>query len=166
MEIELSEDLRHYKESVALGLTAKQLIFSVLALGVGTAIVLLLYTKIGMTLSCYLATPFVVPLVLTGFYNYHGLTFWQFAKKMVHFSFFNRPLLYGSTESIEELRAIYQDMKKEEEQRKKDEKKELKKQVKGGDVNMVKKKAIRMVVIALGLIMAGGAAAFWYKYSR
>ena len=82
MEIELSEDLQHYKESLVLGLTAKQFLFSALALGVGTGIVLLLYEKIGITLSCYVATPFVVPLALTGFYNYHGLTFWQFAGKI------------------------------------------------------------------------------------
>ena len=88
MEIELSEDLQHYKESLVLGLTAKQFLFSALALGVGTGIVLLLYEKIGITLSCYVATPFVVPLALTGFYNYHGLTFWQFAGKMIYFSFF------------------------------------------------------------------------------
>ena len=90
MEIELSEDLQHYKESLVLGLTAKQFLFSALALGVGTGIVLLLYEKIGITLSCYVATPFVVPLALTGFYNYHGLTFWQFAGKMIYFSFFNQ----------------------------------------------------------------------------
>lgn len=114
MEIELSEDLQHYKESFVLGLTVKQTFFSILALGTGTAIVLLLYTKIGVTLSCYVATPFVVPLALTGFYNYHGLTFWQFAGKMVHFAFFNRPLLYWSTESVEELGQIFSEEKQEE----------------------------------------------------
>ena len=49
MEIELSEDLQHYKESLVLGLTAKQFLFSALALGVGTGIVLLLYEKIWIT---------------------------------------------------------------------------------------------------------------------
>lgn len=113
MEIELSEDLQHYKESFILGLTVKQTFFSILALGVGTAIVLLLYTKIGVTLSCYVATPFVVPLALTGFYNYHGLTFWQFAGKMIHFAFFNRPLFYWSTESVEELKQMFFEEKQE-----------------------------------------------------
>ena len=127
MEIELSEDLQHYKESLVLGLTAKQFLFSALALGVGTGIVLLLYEKIGITLSCYVATPFVVPLALTGFYNYHGLTFWQFAGKM---------------------------------------KKEQKKEKKGGDVNVVKKKAIRMGIVTVVMIVLGAAAAVWYKMYR
>lgn len=166
MDIELSEDLGHYRESVALGLTAKQLIFSILALGIGTAIVLLLYDKIGMTISCYLATPFVVPLALTGFYDYHGLTFWQFAKKMVYFSFCNRPLIYGSTESFEELTGLYTEMKKENQKAEQEEKKKDKNEKEGGDVNMVKKKSLRMVMVVVGIIVAGGAAAVWYKYSR
>lgn len=115
MEIELSEDLQHYKESFIMGLTVKQAFFSILALGTGTAIVLLLHHRIGVTLSCYVATPFVVPLALTGFYHYHGLTFWQFAGKMVHFAFFNRPLLYWSTESMQELEQIASEERQEEE---------------------------------------------------
>lgn len=51
MDIDLSEDLQYYKESFVLGLTVKQAIFSFLALGVGTGIVLLLYKKIGITLA-------------------------------------------------------------------------------------------------------------------
>lgn len=35
MEIELSEDLQHYKESIAMGLNVKQLIYSVLSIGAG-----------------------------------------------------------------------------------------------------------------------------------
>lgn len=33
MEIELSEDLQHYKESLVLGLTAKQFLFSGIGIG-------------------------------------------------------------------------------------------------------------------------------------
>lgn len=143
MEIELSEDLQHYKESFLLGLTVKQTFFSILALGTGTAIVLLLYTKIGVTLSCYAATPFVVPLALTGFYNYHGLNFWQFARKMIHFAFFNRPLLYWSTESVEELKRISSEIKQEKEKagkRKEDSKMEMNQEKSGQDKAGVSKR--------------------------
>ncbi|MCI9600215.1 MAG: PrgI family protein [Lachnospiraceae bacterium] len=115
MEIELSEDLQHYKESFVLGLTLKQTFFSLLALGAGTTIVLFLYEKIGVTFSCYVATPFVVPLALTGFYNYHGLTFRQFAGKMIYFTFFNRPLVYWSTESAEVLTELFEEERQREE---------------------------------------------------
>ena len=102
----MSEDLQHYKESFVLGLTVKQAFFSMLALGAGAAIVLLLYEKIGITLSCYVATPFVVPLALTGFYNYHGLSFWQFMSKLLYYTLFNRPLLYGAG-TVEELKNMF-----------------------------------------------------------
>ena len=66
-------------------------------------------------------------------YNYHGLTFWQFAGKMIYFSFFNRPLVYGSTESVQELKQIYMETCQEEErevqQRKKEQKKKRRKVV-------------------------------------
>lgn len=162
MDIELSEDLRHYKESLVLGLTVKQLFFSMLALGTGTAVVLLLYNRIGITLSCYVATPFVVPLALTGFYNYHGLTFWQFARKMIYFSFFNRPLVYGSTESIAGLKETCLELGQEKERAEQQKKKERK----GGTVQMVKKKAIRMLLVTAGLLAVSGAAAAWYKFYR
>ncbi|MEY8483183.1 PrgI family protein [Lachnospiraceae bacterium 48-21] len=116
MDIELSEDLQHYKESFVLGLTVKQAFFSMLALGAGAAVVLLLYEKIGITLSCYVATPFVVPLALTGFYNYHGLSFWQFMSKLLYYTLFNRPLLYGAG-TVEELKNMF--LEKKQEQKKK-----------------------------------------------
>lgn len=106
MEIELSEDLQHYKESIAMGLNAKQLIYSILSIGAGAGTVLLLYDKIGITASCYVATPIVAPLALTGFYNYNGLTFWQHIKKIIIFSFFNRPLVFYNR-AIEEMITEY-----------------------------------------------------------
>lgn len=133
MDIELSEDLQHYKETIVLGLTAKQLLFSALALGVGTGIVLLLHTKIGITLSCYAATPIVVPLALTGFYNYHGLSFWQFAGRMIRFTFFNRPLVYGSTESVAELKEFVAEVKQEGAKMEQENKKKERKRRTGGE---------------------------------
>ena len=106
MEIELSEDLQHYKESIAMGLNAKQLIYSVLSIGAGVGTVLLLYEKIGITASCYVATPIVAPLALTGFYNYNGLTFWKHMEKIIRFSFFNKPLVFYN-KAIEEIKAEY-----------------------------------------------------------
>ena len=146
MDIELSEDFQYYKESFILGLTVKQAIFSILALGTGTAIVLLLYNKIGITLSCYVATPFVVPLALTGFYNYHGLSFWQFASKLIRYSFFNRPL--------EEKRITQGKDEKKTRKRRREEKKEKKKN----------KNGIKIMITAALLLAWGALAAAVYFY--
>ena len=43
MVIEINKDIDRYQESVAMGLTAKQLVFSIASVIVGGGIVLLLY---------------------------------------------------------------------------------------------------------------------------
>ena len=49
MVIEVNKDIDRYQESVAMGLTARQLIFSIASVVVGGGIVLLLYKYIGLT---------------------------------------------------------------------------------------------------------------------
>jgi len=160
MEIELSESLEHYKETIALGLTAKQLLFSVLSVGAGALIILILYKKVGLTASCYIATPAVVPLAMGGFYNYHGLTFRQFLHKMIHFTFFNRPLIYASTENVVELMEAFMAGEKE--------KAEEEQSGKEGKTNMrdVKRKAVLLIAGVLVALAVITAAAVWWKAKR
>ena len=68
MVIEINKDIDRYQESVAMGLTAKQLVFSIASVIVGGGIVLLLYRYIGLTGSAYVAIPCVAPIALGGFY--------------------------------------------------------------------------------------------------
>ena len=51
MVIEVNKDIDRYQESVAMGLTARQLIFPIASVVVGGGIVLLLYKYIGLSLS-------------------------------------------------------------------------------------------------------------------
>ena len=69
MVIEVNKDIDRYQESVAMGLTARQLIFSIASVVVGGGIVLLLYKYIGLTGSAYVAIPCVAPIALGGFYS-------------------------------------------------------------------------------------------------
>ena len=55
MIIEINKDIDKYQESIVLGLTARQLIFSVASIIVGGGIVLLLYKYIGLTGAAYVA---------------------------------------------------------------------------------------------------------------
>ena len=56
MVIEVNKDIDRYQESVAMGLTARQLIFSIASVVVGGGIVLLLYKYIGLMGSAYVTT--------------------------------------------------------------------------------------------------------------
>ena len=106
MIIEVNKDIQNYKESVVLGLTARQLIYSVLSVIIGGGIVLLLYERVGMTISTYIAIPVVAPIALTGFYSYNGMTFVEMMKLKLHFAFGNKALTYVSEESENVLRQI------------------------------------------------------------
>ena len=98
MVIEINKDIDRYQESVALGLTAKQLIFSVASVAVGGTLVLLLYKYIGLTGAAYVAIPCVAPIALGGFYSYNGMDFYEYMGKKLKFMFSNHPLVYLSTE--------------------------------------------------------------------
>ncbi|WP_276949393.1 PrgI family protein [Acetatifactor muris] len=107
MVIEINKDIDRYKETVIMGLTARQMIFSVVSVVVGTGIVLLLYPFIGLTPSVYVAIPAVAPIALGGFYSFNGMNFYEFMGRKLRMMFTNRPLLYVSTEgetTIHEIR--------------------------------------------------------------
>lgn len=106
MIIEVNKDIDRYKESVCLGLTARQLIFSIASLIAGGGIVLLLYRYVGLTVSAYIAIPVVAPIALSGFYSYNGMTFMQMMKQKIYFAFGNKPLTYISTEGEQEIGQI------------------------------------------------------------
>ena len=103
MIVEINKDLEKYKESVAMGLTAKQLIFSIASLVVGGGLILLLYPYVGLTIAVYISIPVVAPIALGGFYSYQGMSFYEVMKKRFYFMFHNKPLTYVSTESVDEI---------------------------------------------------------------
>lgn len=60
MVIEINKDIDRYQESVAMGLTAKQLVFSIASVIVGGGIVLLLYSFLDLAVKFKAAGQFFV----------------------------------------------------------------------------------------------------------
>lgn len=98
MLIEINKDIETYRESVAMGFTAKQLVYSIASILSGGGVVLLLYSHIGLTASVYVAVPIVAPIALGGFYSRNGMGFFEVVERKFRILFFNRPLTYISTE--------------------------------------------------------------------
>jgi len=96
--IEINKNIDRYQESVAMGLTAKQLVFSIASVAVGGGLVLLLYKYVGLTVAAYIAIPVVAPIALGGFYSFNGMDFYEYMGKKIHFMIGNKPLVYVSTE--------------------------------------------------------------------
>ena len=105
MVIEINKDIDRYQESVAMGLTAKQLLFSAASVVVGGGLVLLLYKYIGLTGAAYVAIPCVAPIALGGFYSYNGMSFYEYMGKKIHYMFGNKALTYVSTEGEPAIKA-------------------------------------------------------------
>ena len=159
MIIEINKDIDNYKESVVMGLTARQLIYSVLSVIVGGIVVLLTYKYVGLTISTYIAVPLVAPIALSGFYSYQGLTFMQMMKKKLQFAFYNPTLTYVSTEGEGELAEIIKQETKENTDKKKSGKKK-------DDFQKARKNMLMMMVLLLCMIVAFAGFAVWFKYYR
>lgn len=166
MVIEINKDIDRYKETVVMGLTARQLIFSVASVVVGSGIVLLLYPFIGLTPSVYVAIPVVSPIALGGFYSFNGMNFYEFMGRKIRMMFANRPLVYSSIEGEEIIRLICM----EEENEKKTDKKGGNKQEslakeKGNkeEFEAMKKKTRKLLTGLFAVIIVAVVGAIVYK---
>lgn len=167
MVIEINKDIDKYQESVVMGLTAKQLVFSIASVVVGAGIVLLTYKYIGLTGSAYIAIPCVAPIALGGFYSFNGMSFYEYMGKKIHFMIGNKPLLYVSTESdaaIKQL-SVESDIKKKavKEDVPTDADSVMKKQE---EFETSKKKMMKMLIGLVAGIVLVVAGLFAYKYFR
>ena len=167
MVIEINKDIDRYQESVAMGLTAKQLIFSIASVVVGGGIVFLLYKYIGLTGSAYVAIPCVAPIALGGFYSFNGMSFYEYMGKKLYFMFANRALTYVSTEGEPTIK-VFQ-LEQTEQVKKKSKKAEteittlesaVKKQ---GEFEAMKKKTRNMLLGLVAVIVTAVAGIAAYK---
>ena len=129
--IEINKDIEKYQESVAMGLTAKQLVYSILALGSGCLIVFLLYEKIGLTFSCYVAVPIVTPIALCGSYSYNGMGFREVFTRYMRNIFRNKTLVFksgGYREMVSEIRTKEETEKRAEIRKGREERRRMRKQ--------------------------------------
>ncbi len=160
MVIEINKNIDNYKESVVMGLTARQLIYSVLSVAIGGGIVLALYKNIGLTASTYIAIPVVAPIALSGFYSYNGMTFMEMVKRKLHYAFRNQTLTYISTEGETEIRQLRQ---AEEMTGNGTDKKKGRGQ---NDFSKAKKNMVLMLLAVFLLLAAFVVFAVWFKYGR
>lgn len=167
MVIEVNKDIDRYKETVVMGLTARQLIFSIASVVVGGGIVLLLYRYVGLTVSAYIAIPAVAPIALSGFYSYNGMTFMQMMRKKLHFAFGNKPLVYISTEGEPEVEMIRQEeVTAEKKKSKRTGSKNKSSTDNKEDFETAKKGMVKMLIFLTLAVFSFIGFAVWHKYFR
>ena len=110
MVIEINKDIESYQESVVMGLSGKQFLFSIASVLVGGTLIVFLYPYVGLTLAVYIAIPVVAPIALGGFYTFNGMNFYEYVKRKIHFAFLNRAYGYESTEGEAEINAYQNEL--------------------------------------------------------
>lgn len=172
--IEINKDIDRYQESVALGLSAKQLVFSIASIVVGGGLVLLLYRYIGLTGAAYVAIPCVAPIALGGFYSYNGMDFYEYMRRKFYFMFGNKALTYVSTEGEQAIKEFEMEFAFAEKAKgikfickKKDKSKEevlAENKASREDFEEMKKKTMKIVITCIGVIVVAIAGIAAYKY--
>lgn len=173
MVIEVNKDIDRYQESVALGLSAKQLIFSAVSLICGAGLILLLYRYIGLTASAYVAIPVVAPIALGGFYSYNGMSIYEVMRRKIKFAFANKALIYVSTEGEAVIQVYMQKLMEKEKDSfgflKKSEKSIAKEPIKENiekskaDFEEIKKKTRKIIIGCIVTLIMAVAGALIYK---
>jgi hypothetical protein len=74
MEIKINKEIRDYTESMFFGLSLRQSVFSLLALGVAAGIYFILKPYLGIETLSWLCILGASPFAALGFINYHGMT--------------------------------------------------------------------------------------------
>ena len=78
MEVKINREIRNYTESMFFGLSMRQFIFSILAIGVAVGLYFLLKPYVGTETVSWMCILGAAPFAALGFITYHGMTAAQF----------------------------------------------------------------------------------------
>ena len=78
MQIPINKEIRHYQEEIFMGLTLRQLICSVIAIGAAVLVYLTLEPVLGRETASWVCIVAAVPIAAAGFFRYDDLNFEQF----------------------------------------------------------------------------------------
>ena len=87
LEIKINKEIRDYQESIFMGLSLRQFIFAVLALGVAIGVYFGLRNVLGTETVSWLCVVAAFPFAILGFVKYHGMTAEQFIRAYIQSEF-------------------------------------------------------------------------------
>ena len=78
MEVKINREIRNYTESMFFGLSMRQFVFSILAIGIAILLYFTLKPIVGMETVSWMCILGAAPFAAMGFISYHGMTAEQF----------------------------------------------------------------------------------------
>ncbi len=113
LEIKINKEIRDYQESIFMGLSLRQFIFAVLAVGVAIGVYFGLRNVLGTETVSWLCVVAAFPFAILGFVKYHGMTAEQFIRAYIQSEFLmpkqltsNPTNLYASILSSGKLKEV------------------------------------------------------------
>lgn len=107
MEVKINREIRNYTESMFFGLSLRQLIFSVLAVGIAIGLYFFLKPYVGTETVSWMCILGAAPFAAMGFVDYHGMTAEQFL-----WAWFRSEMLEPRRIIFEPVNLYYELMKK------------------------------------------------------
>ena len=80
MEVKINKEIRNYTESMFFGLSLRQFVFSLLAIGVAVGLYFLLRPYFGVETLSWMCILGAAPFAALGFVSYHGMRLEQFLR--------------------------------------------------------------------------------------
>ena len=78
MEVKINREIRNYTESMFFGLSMRQFVFSILAVGVAVGLYFFLKPYVGTEIVSWMCILGAAPFAAMGFVTYNGMTAEQF----------------------------------------------------------------------------------------
>lgn len=78
MEIKIPKEVRQHKETIFFGLSARQFLCALFAVGIAAAVYLGLRGPVGQEAASWACILAASPVAVAGFFSYNGLTLEQF----------------------------------------------------------------------------------------
>lgn len=101
MEIRVNKEIMNYRESIVMGLTTRQLVCSVCAVGLAVGVYFLGAKTLGKDITGWLCIVVAAPSAITGFFSFHGMTAEQWAITWLRFWLRRKPRVYQSENTLE-----------------------------------------------------------------
>ena len=95
------KEIRDYQESVFMGLSLRQFLFSLLAIGVAVGVYFGLQGVLGAETVSWLCVIAAFPFAILGFVKYHGMTAEQFIKVYIQSELTNHAVCTIRLKSVE-----------------------------------------------------------------
>ena len=100
IEIKIPKEIRDYQESIVFGLSLRQCVFSLLAIGVAVLLYFGLRNIVGDGEIGWICIVAAFPFALGGFFRYNGMNFEQFLTAVIRWSLLYPKRLTYKTENL------------------------------------------------------------------